>query len=117
MDRYNEKHQTTSSQQQARHDPDLVRLIDGRAIAIYLHDGMAYVAELKGGRARISSLGAWLGANQNGRILRASARAAESSGALARLAAAIRERWAAVVARRHGSRDGRAVAGSAVGRP
>jgi hypothetical protein len=32
-------------------------------IVIYLHDGRAWVAELKDGRARVSSLVAWLSAH------------------------------------------------------
>ena len=38
--------------------------------AIYLHDGRAWVAELKDGRARVSSLSAWLSAHPGRGALR-----------------------------------------------
>ncbi len=38
--------------------------------AIYLHDGRAWVAELKDGRARVSSLVAWLSAHPGRGALR-----------------------------------------------
>ena len=37
---------------------------------IFLHDGRAWVAELKGGRARVSSLVAWLSAHPGRAALR-----------------------------------------------
>ncbi len=38
--------------------------------AIYLHDGRAWVAELKDGQARVSSLSAWLSAHPGRGALR-----------------------------------------------
>lgn len=37
----------------------LLRLNDGRSVAIYLRDGMAWVAEFRGSRGRLLSVGEW----------------------------------------------------------
>jgi hypothetical protein len=92
---------------------DRVRLSDGREIAIYLHDGIACVAELKDGRVAVASFSAWSTANQGGRALRSAIRAAEGPGTLARLAAALASRMASL-SRRLAARH--AVPGSAAAR-
>lgn len=44
--------------------------MNANRILIYLHDGRAWVAELKDGRARVSSLVAWLSAHPGRGALR-----------------------------------------------
>ncbi len=44
--------------------------MDMNRTTIYFHDGRAWVAELKGGRARVSSLSAWLTAHPGRGALR-----------------------------------------------
>lgn len=54
----------------SRLNGNLLRLGDQREIAIYLRDGMAWVAEFQNGRASVSTAGHWFSANQGGRVLR-----------------------------------------------
>ena len=54
----------------SRVNGNLLRLGDQRAIAIYLRDSMAWVAEFKNGRASVSMASHWFSVNQGGRVLR-----------------------------------------------
>jgi hypothetical protein len=47
-----------------------LRFGDQREIAIYLRDGMAWVAEFNCGRVSISTASQWFSVNQGGRVLR-----------------------------------------------
>jgi hypothetical protein len=48
----------------------LMRLGNHREIAIYLRDGMAWVADFRGGRGEVSTAGAWFALNQDRWALR-----------------------------------------------
>ena len=49
---------------------NLLRLGEGREIAIYLRDGTAWVAEFKDGRGELFTVSTWFSLNQGGRVLR-----------------------------------------------
>lgn len=52
---------------------NLVRLSKRREIAIYVHDGTAWVADFKDGHGEISTAGAWFARNQDRWALRRAA--------------------------------------------
>ncbi len=49
---------------------NLLRLGEQHEIAIYMRDGMAWVADFKDGRCKVSTASAWFASNQGGRVLR-----------------------------------------------
>lgn len=48
---------------------NLLRLGEQHEIAIYMRDGMAWVADFKDGRCKVSTASAWFASNQDGRVL------------------------------------------------
>ncbi len=49
---------------------NLLRLGERHEIAIYLRDGMAWVADFKAGRGEVFTASAWFSLNQGGNVLR-----------------------------------------------
>jgi hypothetical protein len=51
-------------------DGSFLRLSEGYEIAIYLRDGVPYLAEFQGGRGELHTVGAWFSLHHRGTALR-----------------------------------------------